>query len=325
MKEEKEEAKANFNITNCKNPQIKNSLNPNKMKQAENPVKFLTKKIGYFNVECLGKYSKKAKGKNITKEGRWSKEEQEKFLEGITLYGTNWKKIRALVKTRNSIQVCSHAQKFFSRMKTFKDEELGLDFTLNSICSITDMVNQIKSISNNYNINEISKSLKNKINNKSNLNYENINKIKYINENFNYNDSTKISTDINYDKTSNNLLKINNQNYNLSNILNKEKDLENIYKASLLNYYSNPYIDLLISNYLKSNSNINNLLLPLLKEQNDIINIINTINNLNKKRKINQINLLDNQIYNNIESNILNNNLLLFDNNNKLNINNIIQ
>jgi SHAQKYF class myb-like DNA-binding protein len=320
MKEEKEEAKTNFNITNFKNLQIKNSLNPNKMKQAENPVKFLTKKIGYFNVECLGKYSKKAKGKNITKEGRWSKEEQEKFLEGITLYGTNWKKIRSLVKTRNSIQVCSHAQKFFSRMKTFKDEELGLDFTLNSICSITDMVNQIKSISNNYNINEISKSLKNKINNKSNLNYENINKIKYINENFNYNDSTKLSTDINYDEISNNLLKKNNQNYNLSNILNKEKDLENIYKASLLNYYSNPYIDILINNYLKSNPNINNLLLSLLKEQNNIINTINIINSLNNNKNINQINMLENQINNNnLESNIFNNNLLLFNNNNSLN------
>ena len=323
MSEDKEEVNIKFNDINCKKPQLKKSLNPNKIKVTENPVKFLTKKIGYFNVESLGKYNKKAKEKKFAREGRWSKEEQEKFLEGITLYGTNWKKIKALVKTRTSIQICSHAQKFFSRMKACKDEKLGLDFTLNSVCSIADMINQIKSINNNYNIIEVLNHLKAKINNKSNLNYENINKIKYINENFNYNDSTKLSTDINYDKTSNNLLKINNQNYNLSNILNKEKDLENIYKASLLNYYSNPYIDLLINNYLKSNPNINNLLLSLLKEQNNIINTINIINSLNNNKNINQINMLKNQINNNnLESNIFNNNLLLFNNNNSLNISN---
>jgi MYB-related transcription factor LHY len=290
------------------------------MKMAKNPVKFLSKKIGHFNVESLGKYNKKVKGKTITKEGRWSKEENDKFLEGIILYGTNWKKIKALVKTRTSIQICSHAQKFFSRMKACKDEKLGLDFTLNSVCSIADMINQIKSINNNYNIIEVLNHLKAKINNKSNLNYEIFKKTKYIEENFNHNDSTKLSTDINYSENSNNLLKRNNQCDNLSNILNKEKDLEYINKVSLLNYYSNPYIDLLISNYLKSNSNINNLLLPLLKEQNNIINTINIINSLNNNKNINQINMLENQINNNnLESNIFNNNLLLFNNNNSLN------
>ena len=320
MSEDKEEVNTKFNVINCKKPQLKKSLNPNKIKVAENSVKFLTKKIGYFNVESLGKYNKKAKEKKFAREGRWSKEEQEKFLEGITLYGTNWKKIKALVKTRTSIQICSHAQKFFSRMKACKDEKLGLDFTLNSVCSIADMINQIKSINNNYNIIEVLNHLKAKINNKSNLNYEIFKKTKYIEENFNHNDSTKLSTDINYSENSNNLLKTNNQCDNLSNILNKEKDLEYINKVSLLNYYSNPYIDLLINNYLKSNPNINNLLLSLLKEQNNIINTINIINSLNNNKNINQINMLENQINNNnLESNIFNNNLLLFNNNNSLN------
>lgn len=320
MSEDKEEVNIKFNDINCKKPQLKKSLNPNKIKVTENPVKFLTKKIGYFNVESLGKYNKKAKEKKFAREGRWSKEEQEKFLEGITLYGTNWKKIKALVKTRTSIQICSHAQKFFSRMKACKDEKLGLDFTLNSVCSIADMINQIKSINNNYNIIEVLNHLKAKINNKSNLNYEIFKKTKYIEENFSHNDSTKLSTDINYSENSNNLLKTNNQCDNLSNILNKEKDLEYINKVSLLNYYSSPYIDLLINNYLKSNPNINNLLLSLLKEQNNIMNTINIINSLNNNKNINQINMLENQINNNnSESNIFNNNLLLFNNNNSLN------
>ena len=315
MSEEKEEAKNNFNIINCKKPQLKKSLDPDKMKVAENRVKFLTKKIGYFNVESLGKYSKKIKEKNISKEGRWSKEEHEKFLEGIILYGTNWKKIRALVKTRTSIQICSHAQKFFSKMKTCKDEELGLDFTLNSVCNIADMVNQIKSVNKNYNIIEVLHRLKTKINYNKNLFYENSNKTN-IKENFNNNDSTKLSIDANYTGISNNLLKTNNQINNLNNTLNLENVLEYINKIYLLNYYSNPYIDLFISNYLKSNSNINNLLLPLLKEQNEIINAINIINSLNNNKNINQINLLENHIYNNVDNNIFNNNLILFNNNN---------
>ena len=283
---------------------------PTNLKDSQ--YKFITKKSFNERNKC-----KKNNSDNfISNEGRWSEEEHEKFLEGIILYGTNWKKIRALVKSRTSIQICSHAQKFFSKMKTCKDEELGLDFTSNSVCNIADMVNQKKSINKNYNIIEVFHRLKTKINNDKNLFYENSNKTKYIKENFNSNDSIKLSTDANYTGILNNLLKTNNQINNLNNTLNLENALEYINKIYLLNYYSNPYIDLFISNYLKSNSNINNLLLPLLNEQNDIINAVNIINSLNNNKSINQINLLENHIYNNEDNNISNNNLILFNNNN---------
>ena len=293
MNEEKNKSKINFYSTNCKNPQLEKSSNPNKKKMAENPVRFLSKKMGYFNVESLGKYNRKDKGKNITKEGRWSEEESDKFLEGIILYGANWKKIKALIKTRTSAQIFSHAQKYFSKMKKYKDEELGLDFTLNSIRSITDMHEQIKSINKNFDNFAILNSLKRKIN-KIYLNNENTNKTIYIKENINNNDSTKLSTDINYSEKFDNLLKENNPCFNLNNIINIDKELEFINKISLLNYYSNPYIDLLISNYLNSNSNIYNLLLSLLKEQNTIINTINNINNINNIKNINNINNIKN-------------------------------
>ena len=35
---------------------------------------------------------------------------------GLQLYGKNWKKIEALVVTRNGSQIRSHAQKYFLKM-----------------------------------------------------------------------------------------------------------------------------------------------------------------------------------------------------------------
>jgi len=43
--------------------------------------------------------------------GRWSKEEHEKFLEAVKLYGRNWRKVQGYVGTRTSTQARSHAQK----------------------------------------------------------------------------------------------------------------------------------------------------------------------------------------------------------------------
>ena len=42
------------------------------------------------------------------------------------------------------MQVCSHAQKFYNRLKTFKDEELGLDFTSPNVENLNDIIIIIK-------------------------------------------------------------------------------------------------------------------------------------------------------------------------------------
>ena len=52
------------------------------------------------------------------KEGKWTDEEHEKFIEGILIFGTEWKKVQEIIKTRSSEQARSHGQKFF---KSFKD------------------------------------------------------------------------------------------------------------------------------------------------------------------------------------------------------------
>ena len=43
------------------------------------------------------------------REGRWSDEEHNKFLEAIHLYGKNWNKVHEHIGTRTSAQTRSHA------------------------------------------------------------------------------------------------------------------------------------------------------------------------------------------------------------------------
>jgi SHAQKYF class myb-like DNA-binding protein len=51
------------------------------------------------------------------KRGHWSKEEHARFIQGIQLYGKNWKKVVECVGTRSSNQIRSHAQKYFLKLE----------------------------------------------------------------------------------------------------------------------------------------------------------------------------------------------------------------
>ncbi|KAF0693011.1 Aste57867_15960 [Aphanomyces stellatus] len=48
--------------------------------------------------------------------GRWTEQEHESFLAGLHLYGREWKKVAAKIKTRTSAQIRSHAQKYFAKL-----------------------------------------------------------------------------------------------------------------------------------------------------------------------------------------------------------------
>jgi len=48
--------------------------------------------------------------------GRWTPEEHRLFLEGIMLYGKDWKKMQPLIKTRTLVQIRTHAQKVFKKI-----------------------------------------------------------------------------------------------------------------------------------------------------------------------------------------------------------------
>lgn len=52
--------------------------------------------------------------------GRWTEDEHQKFLEGLKLYGKNWKLVGLRVGTRNATQARSHAQKYFAKLERMK-------------------------------------------------------------------------------------------------------------------------------------------------------------------------------------------------------------
>ena len=62
--------------------------------------------------------------------GRWTKEEHESFLSALQMYGKEWKKVAAKVKTRTVVQTRTHAQKYFQKLQKAmeggaKEQEVG--------------------------------------------------------------------------------------------------------------------------------------------------------------------------------------------------------
>lgn len=93
-----------------------------------------------FRMEKQGMFIIKKEKNN----GKWTYEEHKKFIEGLYIYNCKWKKIKKYILTRTSNQLRSHAQKFYLRLKEFKDDSLGLDFTLNSIKNLDDIITIVK-------------------------------------------------------------------------------------------------------------------------------------------------------------------------------------
>lgn len=51
------------------------------------------------------------------KTGRWTEEEHTRFLQGLELFGKKWTKVADIVGTRTTVQVRSHAQKYFQKLE----------------------------------------------------------------------------------------------------------------------------------------------------------------------------------------------------------------
>ena len=52
--------------------------------------------------------------------GRWTTKEHETFLQALKLYGKEWKKVAAMVKTRTVVQTRTHAQKYFQKLQKLR-------------------------------------------------------------------------------------------------------------------------------------------------------------------------------------------------------------
>ncbi|ETV87652.1 hypothetical protein H257_01151 [Aphanomyces astaci] len=60
------------------------------------------------------------------KGGRWTSQEHAAFLEGIKLFGKNWRRVAQVVGTRNAVQTRTHAQKYLLKTSAHLDLHFSL-------------------------------------------------------------------------------------------------------------------------------------------------------------------------------------------------------
>jgi SHAQKYF class myb-like DNA-binding protein len=69
--------------------------------------------------------------------GRWTKEEHEAFLQALKMYGKEWKKVAAKVKTRTVVQTRTHAQKYFQKLsKATEGKEEPVDVEMRVVSEV---------------------------------------------------------------------------------------------------------------------------------------------------------------------------------------------
>ncbi len=92
--------------------------------KTKNTPKFIITQPESQNINLQKKKNRQLISLSINKlnssNGRWSKEEHDKFIEGIIKFGNDWKKVQKYVSTRSSTQARSHAQKFLLKLKNNK-------------------------------------------------------------------------------------------------------------------------------------------------------------------------------------------------------------
>ena len=245
-----------------------NRINKESENQIVNPLKLLGNKKKRFKIinkadnhKVLSSLPPTKLSETKLNEGRWSDDEQLKFIIGISKDGTNWKKIKNLIRTRTLAQIRSHAQKFYNKLKLCKNDMLGIDFTSNEIQGIKDMINHIRSINKNYDIAKIFLFFSNKlkVENKEEKSTDE-------NNSENFNKEEKENSKDKEEKIFPPVLNDNN-NIDINNILLLNY-INNVNNFNLLNF-------IISMNYLQELNNI-----PKIINQPSLFNGINIIPNL---------------------------------------------
>ena len=267
--------------TNTNNSYYFQTIQENKeRKEIITPKSLKPKKYNLFKVENYDDYFENEF--KCSKIGRWTLKEHIRYLQAIDRYGLNWKKIKKVIKTRTSNQIRSHSQKFYKKIKQCKDEDLGIDFTLDSIHNMKDVINYIRSVNDEFDV---------------------VNVLLYISEKcYTKNKTSNKLVEIEKELNINNLFNDNVENVNIKNYMNEDKKEKNkeineemIIKGltrnnqvlmSNMNFINN-YLEILMFNYL------NNAI---------ITNIISNINNntflCNNLQNLNNNNIYQNYLIN---------------------------
>jgi SHAQKYF class myb-like DNA-binding protein len=194
------------------------------------PIKFvLTKQSPPYDTTFLQKKTpKKVNVSNSDLEdvnnGRWNKEEQNRFAEAVLKFGNDWKKIQNYVFSRNITQIRSHAQKFLMKLK---ENKLVKDKGFVNNLSWTKVMNYLNKTLSYDELKELLFSVE-KLGEKKNgkKNYKNLKKIKKNNKN---KEKTEYSMN---DSPTNSISETNNSN---SYYLEYDKDGNNNYNNFNLN------------------------------------------------------------------------------------------
>ena len=128
-------SKFHFNIIKPFPESEENKLNIPIIEKELNDIKPKSKILKFKSKISL------SKKKNI-KEGRWTKEENKKFIEAFIVNGKKWKIIQKYVESRTCAQTRSHAQKFLLKLKSISNEEFN--FKNDSIKNLNDILEEIK-------------------------------------------------------------------------------------------------------------------------------------------------------------------------------------
>ena len=80
-------------------------------------------------------------------EGRWSYNENIKFIQAYVNFGKNYKLCQKYIGSRNKKQITSHAQKFFMKLKKLKNNDF--DFTNENIRDLSDVFKLIEAKNKN--------------------------------------------------------------------------------------------------------------------------------------------------------------------------------
>ena len=68
-------------------------------------IKFVIFKRPFFKTKNISGLNKKTTINSNINDGRWTEDEKNKFIQGIVLYGNNWKKVNKLIPSRTAVQV----------------------------------------------------------------------------------------------------------------------------------------------------------------------------------------------------------------------------
>ena len=270
--------------TNTNNSYYFQTIQENKeRKEIITPKSLKPKKYNLFKVENYDDYFENEF--KCSKIGRWTLKEHIRYLQAIDRYGLNWKKIKKVIKTRTSNQIRSHSQKFYKKIKQCKDEDLGIDFTLDSIHNMKDVINYIRSVNDEFDV---------------------VNVLLYISEKcYTKNKTSNKLVEIEKELNINNLFNDNVENVNIKNSMNDDEKEENkeineemIIKGltrnnqvlmSNMNFINN-YLEILMFNYLN-----NAIITNIISNINNNTFLCNNLQNLNNNN-IYQNYLMDDKI-----------------------------